>query len=252
MPKNPLLFRAAHRAMVMVHRAGFDVTRETFKRHFVRALRGHDIDAVIDIGANTGQFGLALRRAGFAGRIVSFEPLAAAYATLAASAADDPGWTVERAGVAAEPGTITMNVAANSVSSSALPMLERHTAAAPQSAYVATEEAPATTVDELVARHDLTPERTLLKIDVQGYEMPVLAGAAATLPRFAAVRTEMSLVPLYEGQALFADILAHLTAAGLDLWMLERGFVEPGTGRLLQTDGVFFRRPTDQGSSDGQ
>lgn len=239
--KPPLVNRAAHQAKLLAHRAGFDVTRETFKRHFVRALLQHDIDCVIDIGANVGQFGSALRRAGFAGRILSVEPLQSAFDELSRTAAPDATWSVHRAAVGAWPGTLTMNVAGNSVSSSALPMLGRHAEAAPASRYVGTEEVAATTVDALVAEYRLAPESTLLKIDVQGYEWPVLEGAAASLDRFAAVRTEMSLVALYDGQALFADLLAELIGRGFELWMLEPGFVEPGTGRLLQADGVFFR-----------
>lgn len=247
---RPLVHRAAHQAVhravhgakLLVHRAGFDVTRETFKRRFVHALHLHDIDCVLDVGANVGQFGRALRRAGFAGRIVSVEPLQAAYRELERACADDPTWSAQRAAVGAAPGTLTMNVAANSVSSSALAMLDRHAAAAPGSRYVATERVAATTVDEIVVAQRLAPERTLLKIDVQGYERPVLDGAAATLDRLAGVRTEMSLAPLYDGQELFPDLLGDLTGRGFELWQLEPGFVEPGTGRLLQADGVFFRR----------
>jgi hypothetical protein len=51
----------------------------------------------------------------------------------------------------------------------------------------------------------------------------------------------MSLVPLYDGQTLMPDVLSHLGTHGFELWMFEPGFVEPGTGRLLQADGVFFR-----------
>jgi len=238
----PLAQRAVHGAKMLVHRAGFDIYRESFKRRFVHALLLHGVDTVLDIGANVGQFGQELRRADFAGRIISVEPLSDAATALQRLAAGDRGWTVERAAVGDTVGTLTMNVAANSVSSSALPMLERHADAAPQSRYVATEEVPATTVDALVDKHGIRPETTLLKIDVQGYEEQVLAGAAASLDRFTAVRTEMSLVPLYDGQALFADILTALDSHGFDLWQLEPGFVEPSTGRLLQADGVFFRR----------
>ncbi len=239
--QGQLKHRVVHGAKMIVHRAGFDVSRETFKRRFVHALAQHRIDAVLDIGANSGQFGLALRRAGFAGRIVSVEPLQRAFDELERHAGTDPRWTVERRAVGDRPGTLTMNVSGNSVSSSALPILDRHTDAAPNSRYVGTEEVEATTVDDLVTRHALTPESTLLKIDVQGYEHPVLVGAGATLPRFAGVRTEMSLVPLYGGQTLMPDVLAHLAERGFELWMFEPGFVEPGTGRLLQADGVFFR-----------
>jgi hypothetical protein len=101
---------------------------------------------------------------------------------------------------------------------------------------------PATTVDDLVARHGLVPEVTLLKIDVQGYERAVLDGAAATLGQFRAVRTELSLVPLYDGQPLLAQMVEYLAGQGLDLWLIEPGFSEPVTRRLLQLDGVFVRR----------
>jgi hypothetical protein len=74
----------------------------------------------------------------------------------------------------------------------------------------------------------------------------VLDGAAQTLSRFAGVRTEMSLVPLYEGQALMPDIVSCLDERGFDLWFVERGFTDPRTRRMLQLDGVFFRRSDDE------
>ena len=226
----------------LVNRSGFDVIRDNFRYRFVYAMNQRGVQTVLDIGANVGQFGCDLRRAKFAGSIVSVEPLAAAYRQLQEQAAADPAWTTERAAVSDQAGTLTMNIAGNSVSSSVLPMLTDHIEAAPQARYVSTEEVPATTVDDLVARHRLDPASTLLKIDVQGYEKSVLDGAAQTLEQFAGVRTEMSLVPLYEGQALLPEILAYLDKHGFDLWQLERGFTDPQTRRTLQLDGVFFRR----------
>jgi FkbM family methyltransferase len=234
--------RALSWLRLLVNRAGYDVTRENFRHRFVFALHQHAVTAVLDVGANTGQFAQALRRAKYAGDIVSVEPLSAAFEVLRRNAERDPHWTAERAAVSDRPGTLTLNVAANSVSSSALPILDRHTSAAPASRYVTSEEVEATTVDELVARHALVPETTLLKIDVQGYEQSVLDGAAETLSRFGAVRTELSLVPLYDGQALLPEIVERLGRHGLELWFVEPGFTEPGTRRLLQLDGMFFRR----------
>ncbi|MDT4920199.1 MAG: hypothetical protein QOI15_1101 [Pseudonocardiales bacterium] len=239
--RQPLITRAAHGAKMLVHRAGFDVSRDTFKHRFMYQVAQHGIDTVLDIGANAGQFGTLLRQSRFTGLIHSVEPLRSAYDQLAAVAAADPHWNVQRAAVSAEPGTLTMNVSSNSVSSSVLPMLERHASAAPSAQYVTQEEVPATTVDEIVAATGLEPERTLLKVDVQGYEREVLDGASKTLPTFRAVRTEMSLVPLYDGQALMPEIVDLLGRHGFELWFIEPGFTEPGTRRLLQLDGIFFR-----------
>lgn len=241
-PAKKLLRSTVERGRLLVHRAGFDVRRDSFKHRFAHALLQHGVTDVLDIGANTGQFARDIRRAGIAGRIVSLEPLQAAYDELRRHAAADPAWVAERAAVSDRPGTITMNVSANSVSSSVLPMLDRHAGAAPDSRYVATEEVTATTVDELVERHGLRPRSTLLKIDVQGHEQAVLDGAIGTLAEFGAVRTELSLVPLYDGQALLPDVLEHLGQRGFDLWAIEPGFEEPGTRRLLQADGFFLNR----------
>lgn len=239
--KPTFLQRAVHETKMLVHRAGFDVTRDSFKYRFVHQVRQHGIETVLDVGANTGQFGRLLRQSKFSGRIHSVEPLQAAYDVLVSTAAGDPRWTVQRAAVSAEPGTLRMNVSGNSVSSSVLPMLDTHASAAPSAQYVGQEEVAATTVDEIVAGQGLHPERALLKIDVQGYEREVLDGAAKTLSSFRGVRTEMSLVALYEGQALMPEIVDLLARNGFELWYVEPGFSDPVTRRLLQLDGVFFR-----------
>lgn len=238
--RKSVALRAADKVRGVVNRAGFDVVRDP-THQFVTALHAHGVTAVIDVGANVGQFGEALRKTGFAGRIHSVEPLQQAYNELAARVAGDAGWTAERAALSDSPGTVQMNVSANSVSSSVLPMLDTHADAAPQSRYVAREDVPATTVDELVARIGLDPAKTLLKIDVQGYEKSVLDGARETLPKFVGVRTELSLTSLYDGQALLPDIVTYLAGLGLDLWFIEPGFRDPTTRRLLQLDGTFFR-----------
>jgi FkbM family methyltransferase len=232
--------RAVHEAKLLVHRAGFEVTRATFKHRFVYQIHQHGIDTVLDVGANTGQFARLLRQAGFTGRIHSVEPLQSAFGRLEAAARGNAQWTVQRAAVGAAAGTLTMNVSGNSVSSSVLPMLDRHESAAPSARYVAQEEVPAVTVDDIVTEQHLVPQRTLLKIDVQGYEQAVLDGAAKTLPMFGGIRTEMSLVPLYEGQQLMPEIVGRLAELGFELWFVDPGFTDPETRRLLQLDGVFF------------
>jgi FkbM family methyltransferase len=203
------------------------------------------IDLIVDVGANTGQFAHHCRAAGYRGKIISFEPTAAAHAALLHSAASDPLWTVaDRMALGATGGETEIHIARNSYSSSILPMLDAHLSAAPNSAYLQTEKVPLRRLDDVLAANAF--DRTIfLKLDVQGYESHVLAGAPRLLAHTAAVQLEMSLLPLYEGETLMPQMHAKLAAQGFDLWDIEPSFRDQDTGRLLQIDGIFTRQFPD-------
>jgi FkbM family methyltransferase len=207
-------------------------------------LSWHHVDLIFDVGANAGQFGRELRRqVGFAGRIVSFEPMKAAHELLTAESRNDPHWDVApRAAIGAKEGTITLNVARNSVSSSILPMLQAHVQAAPHSRYTDTETVRLTTLDALTAGYFKQDSVAFLKVDTQGYESEVLKGAEQTLARVIGVQLELSLIPLYTGQQLLPELMQFMQDSGFDLWAVTPAFTEPLTGRLLQVDAAFFRR----------
>ena len=206
------------------------------------ALHTFDIDLVIDIGANDGQFAKELRAGGYSGRIVSFEPLTTAHRRLLQASKNDSAWQVHsRCAVGDHLGEIELNISGNSVSSSILPMLTAHSNAAPASTYLGSETAPLTTVDNAVLPYFEGAKAPLLKIDTQGYEWYVLDGALATLPKVRGIQVELSLVPLYEGQRLWRECIERLEAAGFVLWALQPVFIDPANGRTLQWDGLFFR-----------
>ena len=199
--------------------------------------------AVIDIGANEGQFAADLRAAGYRGRIVSVEPLAAAHAALTKAAAKDSQWIVaDRCAVGAAAGEATLHVAGNSVSSSLREMTAAHLDAAAESQYVATEEVCVVTLADLIARYAGSSDAGFfVKLDVQGHERDVLDGAGSRLDTIGGIQLELSLEELYSGQALMQDQVTFLAAHGLALWSLDRGFMDGKTGRLLQCDGTFVR-----------
>jgi len=200
------------------------------------------LDAVLDVGANEGQWAAQLRRNGYRGPIHSFEPLAAAYLVLADRASHDPwGWRAHRLGLGAVDEERVIHVAGNSTSSSYLPMAAAHSDAAPWSAYIGDQPSRIVTLDSLVAAGTVTGERLYLKIDVQGGEMDVLRGARETLSRVRLLELEMSLVPLYDGQTLAGDMADHLSTLGFALVGLDEGFADPRSGRLLQYDALYAR-----------
>jgi FkbM family methyltransferase len=195
------------------------------------------IDTVLDVGANRGQYALELRRYGYRGRIVSFEPVQDAFVALARAAAHDAAWECHRLALGAAAGGAEMHVASNVASSSLLPMLDAHKRAAPQVETMGTEDVEVRPLDSCEISASM---RTLLKLDVQGYEDRVLAGASRTLENVVAVECELSVQPLYEGERTFLDMLALFDRLGFALVGLAPGLTD-AAGRVVQFEAWFVR-----------
>jgi FkbM family methyltransferase len=214
-----------------------------WRRHFTGALASHHVDVVLDVGANSGQYATGLRQAGFAGHIISFEPLSSPFSRLTRSSSPDPHWECRQCALGDFDGTVTVNVAGNAgASSSILPMLRSHENVFPQANYVGTEEAAIRRLDSLKDEVLQQNETVFLKIDVQGFEKQVIAGGQSTIiDRCAGMEIELSFVALYEGGMLIQEALELVDSMGFALAGLAPGFVDVRNGRVLQADGIFFR-----------
>jgi FkbM family methyltransferase len=241
--KSTLLSAAKHFFRAVGLEVSFANTAVTEQNVLQPLFRAHDFNFVIDVGANTGQYGVMARRCGYRGPIISFEPLSAAHKELTQRAAPDELWTVaEKTALGAGAARTIINIANNSVSSSLLGMNSRHVAAAPNSAFVGTEEISVIALDDCIERYVGANTGGLLKIDTQGYEMEVLRGAHRTLSgKIDVVQTELSLVELYEGQPLMLSVCNFLERFGFNLRDIIPGFKDPASGRLLQLDGIFAK-----------
>ncbi|MEP7137932.1 MAG: FkbM family methyltransferase [Chloroflexota bacterium] len=210
----------------------------------VSSLRKFEVDLVLDVGSNNGQFASGIRHCGYAGRIVSFEPLSQAHGQLLQASTEDSMWDAHpRCALGDHNGKIEINIAGNSFSSSILPMLELHRSVAPESAYQGKEIVTITTLDDVAGQYMKDASATFLKIDVQGFEWLVLDGARDTLPHTKGILVELSLVPLYEGQRLWREVIDRLEAEGFTLWAFMPELSDQVSGRTLQINGVFFRHP---------
>ena len=230
----------------LINASGFELRRLKPKTNpayqLLAGLKAFDVDLVFDVGANAGQFAAELRDVGYRGEIVSFEPLSEAFAKLSARALRDIKWRVHQRGAIGDfDGEIEINISGNSVSSSVLPMTEAHSSAAVISAYVGSEQVPIFKLDSIAADYLTANTRYFLKIDTQGFESQVLDGASQTLLAAQGVLCELSLVPLYEGQRLWLEMIQRIEQAGFTLWAIQRGFTDPRDGRTLQLNAIFFR-----------
>jgi FkbM family methyltransferase len=139
-------------------------------------------------------------------------------------------------------GLVSINVAANSESSSLLTVSDAHLQAEPRVRPVAVETVQLSRLDTVALEYLSGAEEVFLKIDVQGYELPVLRGASALLPKIRGVQLELSLLPLYEGEPLYREVIEAVESFGFALHDLNPCFSDSTTGMTYQLDGIFFRK----------
>jgi FkbM family methyltransferase len=227
----------------LARRAGYEVRQYTPLRSFAAAreelMSRHGVEVVLDVGANAGQYGELLRERGYGGRLVSLEPVAEAFAQLELVARADGNWEAVRVAASDADGELTLNVTGDSRSTSALARNERF-ADLPGWAPKETQVVPARTLDGLVPELLRAGERAYLKLDVQGYEQQVLAGAGGVLDRFEAIELELSVTPLYEGQPGVGEMLPLLARHGFRAVSLEPILLDED-GLLMELDGLFAR-----------
>jgi len=205
-------------------------------------MQRYDINLVLDVGANVGQYSRNLIRNGYQGRIVSFEPLPDAYKTLNESRWGFANWQTEPFALGDQDSVQTLNVAGNSMSSSLREMLPNHVEAAPESAYVDSCDVSVRRLDSVIDRYLREGDRCYMKLDVQGHEHLVLKGASGCLDSITAIQMELSMEPLYEGQSMWQQAIESMEKLGFQMMLLSPGFCDRRTGLMLQADVIFMRK----------
>jgi FkbM family methyltransferase len=190
--------------------------RLPFATHLRKLLDQLRITCVLDVGANTGQFGMFLRReVGYTGPIISFEPVAEVCVRLRAQAQRDRDWHVFQLALGRESGSVPVHVmAASDLSSLHAP--KRGGTQYRHNVIVRDETVELRTLDSLANElATLAPlDRVYLKCDTQGHDLDVIEGAAGLLERIAALQTEMAVIPVYEGVPRYLEALATLEEQG--------------------------------------
>jgi FkbM family methyltransferase len=223
---------------------GYDIVkyRTTYPAHIVLThLNINNITVVLDVGANTGQYSHELRKAGYKGLIISFEPLSEAFQKLSLKASHDKNWQVFNYALGEVNGKATIHVSKHSPSSSLLPMTKLHNDAAPGSEYIKEELIEIRTLDSVFPILDITDERIFLKVDTQGYEKNVLDGATVSLASIKGIQLELSATRLYQGEELYYSICRFVEERSFHLIRIIPGFSHSETRDMLQFDALFFR-----------
>ncbi|MDD4352178.1 MAG: FkbM family methyltransferase [Candidatus Gracilibacteria bacterium] len=192
---------------------------------------------VVDVGANQGQFALAVRHCFPAARIISFEPLPGPAAVFRRVFSGDANTSFQQAAIGPRREITTMHVSQANDSSSLLPISPVQTTIFPGTQEVDTVEVRVAPLDEFVSANELTSP-AMLKLDVQGFEYEALVGCESLLQHFEFVYCECSFLELYSGQKLAPEIIDWLSARGFGLAGVYSPYYDR-LGRAVQADLLF-------------
>lgn len=224
--------------------ANWRLSKYSQEQYMRKLIENFEIDLIFDVGANAGQYASFLRSAvGFTGMIVSYEPDPRSAERAERAFGHDTKWSMNRCALGARAGVARFNIMVGSELSS---FLQPSTAALKRYGEInvveRTIDVEVRTIEGELARLSASHgcRRPYLKLDTQGFDLEVLAGAGAALSQFVGVQSEMSVMPIYEGMPDLVQSLA---------WLRDRGFelsaVFPVNSAhfplLIEVDGHFVR-----------
>jgi FkbM family methyltransferase len=216
-----------------------------FERDHLKRFFAHfEVDCVFDVGANAGQYANMLRTSvGYRGDIISYEPIPVLARQLRVAAQRDRSWFIEEAALDSTERSATFNVYASDQFSSLHPFSALGARQFPNDSNIERRLEVRTTtlaseLDKYRAR--LGFRRPYLKMDTQGHDLMVAAGAGDRLREFVGLQSELAIHRLYADSPTYHEALEFYRGAGFELSAL----VPNNLGhfpRLLEVDCIMFR-----------
>ena len=203
-------------------------------------LPGKVLDAVgivVDVGANVGAWTAGVLDVAHPRQVFVFEPSPQVFPIVRQRFVGRSDVNVIQAAVGDRDGSTSFYVTLHSHNASVLPPRENARALLANGADVRQR------VDVDMIRLDTAlagvAAGDILKIDVQGFERSVLAGASATLRKTSWVLLEANFVSLYDGDLLLPELHALIVSSGFSLANLSQPYVRKG--RALFSDALYQR-----------
>jgi FkbM family methyltransferase len=192
-------------------RYGLDVRESSKHPNLVDFINDRKIDVVLDVGANSGQFGQKLRGFGYTGVIASYEPVSSAFKYLESIARSDDKWTVNNFAIGAESGQLKINISANTKFSSTLSLRDNAQEFHGGIVTDRVENVPVWTLDHVATEFE---GNILIKIDTQGSEREVIEGGRKTVARSRGVLMELPIIALYENSWRLSEAIEYMDGIG--------------------------------------
>lgn len=207
--------------------------------HLKELFEALEIDTVLDVGANHGQYYEFLRgKVEFTGQIHSFEPIPELASKLIARSGSDPKWQVNQCALGIQSGKAQFHISDKPGWSSLRELRRGQSRPTDELRIMRSVTVEVRSLDDVMA--SLKVNNLYLKLDTQGSDLDVLRGGEATLETVKALQTELGCIPCYDGAASPAEVLAFLADRGF--WMTAvHSLWRDDDFRIGEADAVFRR-----------
>jgi FkbM family methyltransferase len=233
----------------LVNRLGYDVVRfpnrRGFEYHLSQLFEFLQIDTVLDVGANHGQYATSLRTSGYSGWIYSYEPVRSIFDSLSARMAADDRWRGFNFALGDANDRKQINVAAGDGQASSFLTFnsdgperwgDAHKVARMEDVEVHRLEGVISSITK-----ERPDARIYLKLDTQGLDLTVLRSASDRMPLILGLQSEIAAHHFYEGMVPFGDAISAYQELGFEITGIFPLSRELDNLRVIEFDFVFMR-----------
>ena len=178
-------------------------------------LVGLELDTVIDIGSNKGQFILLVEKMFNNVKILSFEPIKEVYLKQKKFFSKNKNIDIFNFGLGAKKKDVILNISKKNDSSSIL-KIKYPNQLSKKFEIIENRKISIKTLDEILSTFNLK-KNILIKLDVQGYELEVLRGANEILSRIKYIIIEIAENQFYKDQETNNSIINYLNQKNFEI-----------------------------------
>lgn len=213
------------------------------------------VDCVFDVGANAGQYGLMLRRIGYNGSIISFEPVPELAEELRRLAAKDGNWHIEETALDSAVRRIDFHVMADTQFSSVHAPLNVEFFVTPPTRQIDRAGDAIKDMNKVLRQINISTatldlffrkyrdklgfRHPYLKMDTQGNDLAVAQGAGDIITEFVGLQSELAIQKIYDSPTDYKSAIEYFSSKGFVL----SAFVPNNPGHfpyLVEIDCIMF------------
>jgi FkbM family methyltransferase len=209
-----------------------------YMRYRKRWLMDMNIQTVLDVGANIGEFSAIAASLFPMAKIYAFEPITDCVKSIKKK--QIPNLTIYQNALGNHNGDTKFYISSWNPSSSLKKMSELHKQNWPHTAENISTTVKARRLDSFETELNLKQE-ILIKVDIQGAEIEFIDGANNTLSKAKVIIIEAGYVQLYEDEGMFDGVYKRLKELGFSFRGVLKQSQSKTDDSYLQADFVFIK-----------